>query len=157
MLNQLTDSCGGHILLALHEPAEGTEYAHNDHTGCDDLEANAAAGLIRGGCQQPTACQHGDGRNTAQRQQQQGRHPEDILCAPGVILGKAAGNQAAHGHGQTGGGNGQQQIIGRKYGLINAQAVSADHPGQRNGVQHTHQLADDARQTENRHAANDGL
>ena len=157
LLNQLGGGGGHHVLLPLHETAEGRQHAYDGHAGGDHQKADLALGLIDALGQHAAARQNHDGAQAAQARQQPQRHPEHTLGVAGIVLGQAVADHAGDGHGQACGGDGQQQVVGGEDGLINAQAVRTDEPGQRNDEQHAHQLADNAGEAQHRHAAHNRL
>ena len=103
------------------------------------------------------AGEHHNGANAAQGRQQPQRHPKYPAGVAGIILGQAVGHHAGNGHRQSGGGDGQKQIVGRKYRLENAQPFRADQPGEGNAEQDPYQLADNARCAQHGDAAYQGL
>ena len=157
LLNDLGNGRGHHILLALDKAAEGGEGTDQSDAGSDDPEA--AGGLLHPdeADQEAIGEEHEQGKEDADAHQHGQGQAKNPLRAAGISLGQEMGHHAGDGHGETGAGNGEQQIIGRKNRLEEAETGVSQNAGQGNGIQNADDLIDDAGDAKDGNAFGNGF
>ena len=134
-LQHLRNGGGQHVPLPLEEAPVGTHNADQQHAGAKAADGRPGVGLVLEGRQLAAEHRH---QQTARNAQRQKNTPCGMVNpAHLIVVVKGAGlrDHPAHGHGQPGGGDHQQDVIDVVGRVEVAEALFADDGVEGNFVQ----------------------